>query len=189
MVRLGDERARNELFAHVSERLRLLTRQMLRSFPGVARWEETNDVLQNANIRLWQSLKAAHPESTRHFYNLAALQIRRELIDLARHYVGSLGQNVKPQSDDVGTTTAFHGSLNGIAQADEPSTMEEWTTFHEKVSALPDEERELFGILWYEGLTQNQAADVLGVSIRTVKRRWQSARIKLIDALNGVTFQ
>ncbi len=59
--------------------------------------------------------------------------------------------------------------------------------FHEKVSALPEEERELFGILWYEGLTQDQAAELLGVSIRTVKRRWQSARLKLIDALDGDT--
>jgi DNA-directed RNA polymerase specialized sigma24 family protein len=52
---------------------------------------------------------------------------------------------------------------------------------------LPDQERELFGLLWYEGLTQEEAANVLGASLRTVKRWWQSARLKLADALGDST--
>jgi RNA polymerase sigma-70 factor (ECF subfamily) len=42
------------------------------------------------------------------------------------------------------------------------------------------------GLLFYEGLTQEEAATVLGVSLRTLKRRWQSARCRLHDALNGL---
>ena len=41
------------------------------------------------------------------------------------------------------------------------------------------------GLLFYEGLTQEEAAKVLGISLRTVKRRWQSARCRLYDAFNG----
>ena len=40
-------------------------------------------------------------------------------------------------------------------------------------------------LLYYQGLTQAEAAEVLGVSERTVKRRWQAARLALHDALGG----
>lgn len=55
----------------------------------------------------------------------------------------------------------------------------------EQVDKLPDEEREVFGLLWYEGLTQPEAASVLNVSLKTVKRRWQSARLLLHRAMRG----
>lgn len=42
---------------------------------------------------------------------------------------------------------------------------------------------EVFSLLWYEGLSQEEAAALLGVSLRTVKRRWQSARLKIAEAM------
>ena len=32
----------------------------------------------------------------------------------------------------------------------EPSDLMEWTEFHEQVEALPEEEREVFNLVWYE---------------------------------------
>jgi RNA polymerase sigma-70 factor (ECF subfamily) len=61
----------------------------------------------------------------------------------------------------------------------EPSTLAEWTDFHETVQLLPQAEREVFDLLWYEGLTQAEAAQVLGVTDRTVKNRWRSAKLEL----------
>jgi DNA-directed RNA polymerase specialized sigma24 family protein len=37
----------------------------------------------------------------------------------------------------------------------------------------------------YQGLSQAEAAELLGVAERTVKRRWQTARRKLHEALQG----
>jgi RNA polymerase sigma-70 factor (ECF subfamily) len=50
---------------------------------------------------------------------------------------------------------------------------------------LPDKEREVFNLLWYEGLSQQEAASVLSIDVRTVKRHWQSARIMIYEALDG----
>ena len=61
----------------------------------------------------------------------------------------------------------------------EPSDLAEWTEFHEQVEALPEEEREVFDLLLYQQLTHEQAAEVLGVTARTVRRRWQDARFRL----------
>jgi RNA polymerase sigma factor (sigma-70 family) len=180
LLRLGDEQARDCLIGHACERLRCLTRRMLQGYPGVRRWEQTDDVLQNALLRLCRALEAATPESARHFYNLAALQVRRELIDLAHHHLGPQGHGAKHHTDGAGK--AVGEKADGAA---EPTSVEAWGHFHRQVEALPDEERELFGLLWYEGLSQEEAAAVLGVSVRTVKRRWQSARVRLSEAMGG----
>ena len=60
-----------------------------------------------------------------------------------------------------------------------------WREFHEQVDLLPDEEREVFDLIWYQGLMHTQAAELLDVSARTVKRRWQSACLKLHHLLGG----
>ena len=61
--------------------------------------------------------------------------------------------------------------------------------FHEAVERLPAEERDVFGLLWYQGMTHAQAAEVLGVATKTVQRRWASARLLLQDALDGENLQ
>src|SRR5438445_6691932 len=90
-MRAGDLTAREALFGHVCERLRRLTRKMLKGYPGVQRWAETDDVLQNALLRLLRALNEVQPSSAREFLGLAATQIRRELLDLARHFYGPHG--------------------------------------------------------------------------------------------------
>jgi RNA polymerase sigma-70 factor (ECF subfamily) len=70
----------------------------------------------------------------------------------------------------------------GLA-TDEPQSIEDWTAFHEEVEKLPDEQREVFGLIWYGGLHQADAAKVLGISLATIKRRWQAARLHLHEAL------
>src|SRR5207248_11231466 len=65
-----------------------LARRMCRSFPNVRGWAETGDVLQSSLIRLLRTLRSMRPATTRDFFNLAAVHIRRELLDLARHFRG-----------------------------------------------------------------------------------------------------
>ncbi len=67
----------------------------------------------------------------------------------------------------------------------EPEDLDAWTRFHEAVESLGDEQREVFNLLWYEALTQPEAASVLGVSQRTVGRRWLAARCAVFEALDG----
>src|SRR5262245_31807408 len=89
-MRAGDLAARDELLRSLCGRLEQLAHKMLRRFPGVARWEQTGDVLQNALVRLFRALGQVRPASMRDFFGLASEQMRRELLDLARHYQGPL---------------------------------------------------------------------------------------------------
>ena len=101
-LRQGDDSARAALLECACERLTRLARRMLRGFPRVQRWEQTDDVLQNALLRLRRALEKTSPESVRSFVNLAAVQIRRELIDLARHYDGPDRDGGAPRKLDAG---------------------------------------------------------------------------------------
>jgi RNA polymerase sigma-70 factor (ECF subfamily) len=187
-LRAGDEAARAQLLTCACERLRSLARKMLRGYPNVHRWEQTDDVLQNAALRLHRTLGQMTVETSRDFFRLAALNIRRELLDLAKHHYGPQGQGAHHGTWGPGDSSATGDDSGPVAAADlssEPSRLAAWGDFHEQIGALPDEEREVFDLLWYQGLSQAEAAELLGVSERTVKRRWQSGRLLLHEALGG----
>ena len=150
------------------------------------RWEETDDVLQNALVRLRRALEHTSPESVRSFVNLAAVQIRRELIDLARHYDGPTGMAAHHESR-VPADGSCESPAERVAAADtnDPERLEAWSRFHRCVESLTEEDREVFDLLWYQGLTQAGAAAILGVAERTVNRRWIAARLRLNEALAG----
>jgi RNA polymerase sigma-70 factor (ECF subfamily) len=185
LMRAGDPTARQRLIEHSCQRLRGLARKMLRQFPKVHRWEETDDVFVEAASRLHRALETVQPESPRHFYNLAATQVRRVLIDLARRFAGPEG--LGSRHDTVGPRTSGPTPPR-YEQADaraEPSSLAEWTEFHQQIDALPEEQREVFNLVWYEGMNHEQVAEVLGVTSRTVRRRWQDARYRLQKARLG----
>jgi RNA polymerase sigma factor (sigma-70 family) len=187
-LRAGDEAARGELLDAACERLRNLARKMLKGYPNVRRWEQTDDVLQNAALRLYRTLQQLPVQTSLDFFRLAALNIRRELLDLVKHHYGPQGQGAHHATWGSGDLPTSH-SDSGLAAphdpSDDPARLAAWGEFHEQIGSLPDEEREVFDLLWYQGLSQAEAAELLRVSERTIKRRWQAARLKLHDALEG----
>jgi RNA polymerase sigma factor (sigma-70 family) len=177
----GEATARQELIDAAAERLRLLAQRMLRRYPRLQRWEETDDVMQEATWKLYRSLEAVQPGSVREFFGLAATQVRRTLIDLVRHHFGPEGDAAHHETDSAlgEGVQSFRDPEGG------PETLEEWSFFHELVEGLPTEEQEAFSLVWYGGLTQREAAEVLQISERTMIRRMNRARLLLYQALNG----
>jgi RNA polymerase sigma-70 factor (ECF subfamily) len=51
------------------------------------------------------------------------------------------------------------------------------------VETLPDSLRQVFDLHWYHGLPLPQVAGLLGVSLKTVKKRWRAARLQLHHVL------
>lgn len=165
----GDDSALNELLSRTSSRMEKLTRAMFRDFARVHRWEETADVLQSASIRLYRALQANRPTDVRGFFALATLQIRRELTDLTRRYFGPEGLGTNYESGIANEASA--------SSSCDPKSLIDWTEFHSQVEQLPTDDREVFDLIYYQGLSQDDAATVLGISLRTLQRRWQNARL------------
>jgi DNA-directed RNA polymerase specialized sigma24 family protein len=63
------------------------------------------------------------------------------------------------------------------ASSTDPTHLEAWARLHETIKALPSELRDVFDLLWYQGMVQREAAGVLGISEATLKRRWHDARL------------
>jgi RNA polymerase sigma-70 factor (ECF subfamily) len=184
-LRDGDESARQQLLQTAYDRLERLARKMLHDYPRLRRWEETGDVLQNAAMRLFRALGDVKPASVVDFLRLAALNIRRELLDLIKHYFGPQGEGAHHVTPRPDTETSSDNMAPPAQSSLDPSRLAMWTEFHQEVEQLPDEERAVFDLLWYQGLSQAEAGELLGVSERTIKRRWQSARLLLHDRLHG----
>ena len=189
LAQSGDDSAWDAIIDHSCERLRRLARRMLRNYPALRRWEQTDDILQTAVIRLHRSLRAVKPESSSQYYGLAAIQIRRSLLDLTRHHFGPHGTGANHHSDDLQNKDGKpSSSIEAHAEAgQEPSTLAEWNEFHQAVERLPEQEQQVFNLLWYDGMSQPEAAAVTGIPLRTLKRRWQVARLKLIELMDGET--
>ena len=54
------------------------------------------------------------------------------------------------------------------------------------IDDLPEDEREVFGLLHVQGLMQGEAAEVLGVSVRTVQRRLNRSLLLLARQLEDL---
>jgi RNA polymerase sigma-70 factor (ECF subfamily) len=184
-LRAGDAAARERLLGVADQRLQALARQMVRDYPRLLRWVEADDVLQSAALRLWRALGQVPPPTPRDFLGLAALQIRRELLDLVRRLFGAEGwaaHHATPVPPAGGTTAP---ELEPVAPEEDPARLQLWTEFHEQVDKLPLELREVFDLLWYHDLTQEAAAAEQGLTPRQVKDRWQKARRLLHDLCGG----
>jgi RNA polymerase sigma-70 factor (ECF subfamily) len=180
-LQAGDRAAADDLLRHVCGQLERLARRMLRGFPNVRRRADTGDVLQSALMRLLHTLQATRPENTRHFMILAALHIRRELLDLARHFRNRLDCPRGAADEEDGEVAGEPADFNGAPAGD----LDLWSAFHEQVDLLPVEEREVVGLTFYHGWSQAQIAELFQVNERTIRRRWRSAALKLTAALGG----
>jgi RNA polymerase sigma-70 factor (ECF subfamily) len=181
-MRAGDFSARDELLRKIGGRLERLAKRMLKAFPNVAPWIESGDVLNGAVMRLLRSLETVQPTSVRHFYALAGLQMQRELLDLARRFAAEYKARfrISTEADD----SSIDPGHEPIAEQEDPEQFEQWCRFHEEVEKLPAEEREVVGLIFYQGWKQAEVAQLFQVTERTVRRRWESAMLKLRDSLS-----
>ena len=179
--------AKEQLVGWAIEHMRGTARRMLRGFPRVKRWDQTDDVLQGAAIRLSRALDAVTPADGRQLFGLMALQVRRELLDLARKYGSEESFARHHDTNVVAGSGPDLMKIGCVVDSAETSAaeLEAWTRFHEAVSRLADEERELFNLVWYLGLKQEDVARLCECSLRTAARRWEQTKRHLIEHLGG----
>jgi RNA polymerase sigma-70 factor (ECF subfamily) len=140
----------------------LCTLLLHRQFPRLTRPPlnlQTNELLGAVVERLLKALREARPTTVRQFFALAAQHLRWELNDIARRLdtqptPEGLGDGAVPAAVDSGS------SLSPTARL-----------IFEAIEKLPEDEREVFDLVHIQGLTETEAAAVLGVVARTVKRR------------------
>src|SRR6266851_6489417 len=144
-------------------RLHLLCATLLhRSYPRLTQPPlnlQAEELLSAVAERLLKAMREVRPQTVRQFFALANQHMRWELNDLARRLdeqptVMELQEGVVPAPSSSGSGLTPNGRR-----------------MLEAIDKLPEEEREAFGLVRVQGMTQTEAARVLGVSAVTVKRR------------------
>ena len=183
----GDDAARDQLVGRALDRLTVLARGQLHRFPAVARWEQTDDVVQGVALRIRRALRDVRPADPRAFFGLCSWHIRNELLQLHRKHYGreGVGANHASPRPDRHDDDARHdpGSAHAADTTHEPAKLARWTEVHARIAAQPDELREVAELIWYQSLTHAEAARVLGVATKTVSRRWREVRLRLTGLL------
>ena len=109
--------------------------------------------------RLLKAVPSARPRTVRQFFALVNQHMRWELNDLARR----LDEQPAAVALDEGRVPAPPAS-GSVLTPDGRSMLE-------TIDCLPEEEREASGLVRIQALTHDEAAEVLGVSTKTVQRR------------------
>ena len=182
----GDQTAEAELVQLTSDRILQMTKRQKGKFFRINRWDQTEDISQDVSIRLLNELSNIKIESLEHYFNIVAGKIRQVLLDRNRKYkrrdglAGYLTAHVN-QNDSAPAPPKYE--VGGVTH--EPSRLAEWGEFQETLRSLSDRSQQVLDLLFICDLTQNDAAQVMGISVRHVKRLFRDAKLELAQKMGG----
>jgi RNA polymerase sigma-70 factor (ECF subfamily) len=135
---------------------------------------QPEEMLNAVVERLLKAMRSVRPQTVRQFFALANQHMRWELNDVARRLdeqpiALEVREDLVPAPASSGSVLTPDGRR--ILQA---------------IDDLPEDEREVFGLVHVQGLTQGEAAEVLGVSVRTVQRRLNRSLVLLAQQLDDL---
>jgi len=191
----GDLAARQRLLELSRDRLSRHARRFLHGhYARLEPFAQTDDVVQQLYLkilrnqdRFWVNTDGEPVRSLAEFFGHTSAWMRDVLCDLLRKEYG--------RSDNHPAVLPLDGGSSDTGPLHEPSSatldgekLRQWTEFHEAAARLPPDLRVVFDLLWYQELSQAEAAALLGLAVPTVKLRWMKARLQVQQALGGSPF-
>jgi RNA polymerase sigma factor (TIGR02999 family) len=169
----GDERAQDEFCELVYEELRAIARRARRRSAGCSL--ATTEVVNEFLGRILADGRLGDMKNRRYFYATAADQMRRILIDHWRRKqtISGGGQfrrvELEPWLDELTDSAASRcgGDLEALDAA------------LTRLKRDRPRQHEIVVLKFFAGITNQEAAETLDISIDTVKRDWQAARARL----------
>jgi len=169
----GDEKALEQLAPLVEQELRRLAQVFMRG-ERLGHTLQPTALINEAYVRLleWNSVDW---QDRAHFLAVAAKMMRRILVNHA----------VARSRDKRGGSAVMVslGDAAGVAErTEELVALDAALT---RLTEMDERKGRLVELRFFGGLTAEEAAEVLGISLRTVHREWDLARAWLFRALHG----
>jgi RNA polymerase sigma factor (TIGR02999 family) len=169
----GEEAAWNRIYALVYADLHRIARGQIRK-RAFGRMSATSLVSES-----WLRLSGAHfgVENRRHFTSLVARAMRFVLMDEVRRDLAEKrgdGQSVFSLDEDI--DRCCDDTLEDMVALDAALT---------RLSGIDERLARLVEMRYFGGLDENEIADALGVTDRTIRRDWRKARAFLMVQLGG----
>jgi RNA polymerase sigma-70 factor (ECF subfamily) len=149
-----------------------------RSYPRLTRPPlnlQSDEMLSALVERMLKALREARPKTVRQFFALAGQHMRWELNDLARRL------DRQPRNAEM---------LDGLIPAPPNSDSclsPNGRRMLDVIDGLPTDEREAFDLVRIQGLTHTEAAELLGVAPKTVRRRLDRGLLLLTERLGDLS--
>lgn len=179
-VSTGDQEAINRLFSVVYGELHALAHAAIRREPpgGVL---QTTALIHEAYLRLVPG-PSVRWQDRRHFFRTAARAMRRILVSEARkRKAAKRGAGRPPLSLEAADREGLGPTPQKLTYRD----LDEMDRVLEKMGAQEDLQRTcaVVDLLFFAGFTQEEAAEILGVSKGTVRRDWEFAKVWLREEI------
>jgi RNA polymerase sigma-70 factor (ECF subfamily) len=169
----GDKEAEVELMPEIYRELHKIAAAYMRRERPDHTLQPT--ALVNEAYEKLSSQRNVHWESRAHFFGIAAQVMRRILVDYARrHRSGKRGGGI--------LFVQFDDSL-GVSE-DQCALVSNLDEALERLRALSPRQARVVEMRFFGGMTEDEIAEVLGVTSRTVKRDWKNARAWLYGQLS-----
>lgn len=167
------------LLSRSINRLHLLCATLLhRSYPRLMKPPlnlQSEEMLSAVVERLLKAMREVHPKTVRQFFALANQHMRWELNDLARRL------------DKQQPLAELHESaVAGGAESSGSQLSQNCHRMLDAIESLPEDEREVFSLVRIQGMAQTEAADILGVAVKTVQRRLNRGLVLLAAKLSDL---
>jgi RNA polymerase sigma factor (TIGR02999 family) len=171
----GDRGAYDELVSLVYDELRRIARgQLARGWPSDT--VTPTALVHEAYVQLIDET-GVDWQGRSHFFAICARAMRRTLVDRARHHGARKRSGaLHPLSlEDVKVGVEPHAEL--VIAVDE--AMRSLERFNERLARVVE-------CRYFAGLTEEETAQTLGLSVRTVQRDWTRARAWLLKELGAM---
>jgi RNA polymerase sigma-70 factor, ECF subfamily len=170
----GDQQAPERLFALVYPELRRIAARFLHNERD-HHTLEPNALVNELCVRLLGSQPITYQDRA-HFFAISAQTMRRILIDYARARIAD-----KRGGPMERVSLSAVDGWNPVAQSEDVIFLDEALT---KLGKADPRAARVVELRFFGGLEEEEVAEVLGVSVITVKRDWKVARAWLISRMH-----
>ena len=164
-VRQGDSGAESRLMALMYQDLHARARRYMQRERRDHTLQPTA-LVHEAFLRLMRD-QGADMQSRTHFMATASIVMRRVLVDHARE------RDAAKRSGGKARVELNDAVAAELPRPDEMLALDEALT---RLGAFDARQARVVELLFFGGMTEEEAAEALGVSARTVKRDWRTAR-------------
>lgn len=179
----GDENAVHQLMVRVEQRLRVLAYKALEGVPSVKGLMTADDVTNDFYVKALEAFKKESdkkvPETAEHFLAWSATLLRNRLNDAMRKFIGREDESASTKNRRAGNRQsvdfAVSNGLDPVSNTYDPAEIDRYTDAHRAIARLPEHQRRALDLRYFHGYGNIEAAELAGVSPRTMTLHYQQA--------------
>ena len=183
----GDENALHQLMVRANQRLYVLAHRALERIPSLKGEMTPEDITNDFYVTALEEYKekstSGLPRQAQHFLAWSAKLMRTSLVDALRKYVGREDEphdtKVRRRGNSQSVQVAVSQGLDPVSSTYDPAEVDKYTDVHRRIAELPEKQRLALDLRYFYDYDNAVAAEMAGVSPRTMSLWYNQALASL----------